>query len=57
MLVADCRAMPDISFNIAVLVCAPPMIAGRLTFDETQAGQLFGMAVNGTRIRFDENVF
>lgn len=57
MLVADFRAIPDLSFNIAVFVCDPPMIASRLAFDCTPVGQLFGLPVNGTRVRFDENVF
>ncbi|PTW61536.1 putative ester cyclase [Breoghania corrubedonensis] len=57
MLVADFRAIPDLSFNIAVLVCDPPMIASRLAFDCTPVGQLFGLPVNGTQVRFDENVF
>ncbi|MCF8482007.1 MAG: ester cyclase [Rhodospirillum sp.] len=57
MLVADFRAIPDLSFNIAFLVCDPPMIASRLAFDCTPVGQLFGLPVNGTRVRFEENVF
>ena len=57
MLVADFRAIPDLSFNIATLVCDPPMIAARLAFDCTPVGQLFDLPVNGTRVRFEENVF
>lgn len=57
MLVADFRAIPDLSFNIAFLVCDPPMIASRLAFDCTPVGNLFGLPVNGRRVRFDENVF
>ncbi|MFQ8430322.1 ester cyclase [Amaricoccus sp. W119] len=57
MLVADFRAIPDLSFNIAVLACDPPIIASRLAFDCTPAGELFGLGVNGKRVRFDENVF
>ncbi|SDW43509.1 Predicted ester cyclase [Celeribacter indicus] len=57
MLVADFRAIPDLSFNIAGLVCDPPMIGSRLAFDCTPVGELFGLPVNGTRVRFDENVF
>lgn len=57
MLVEDFRAIPDLSFNIAILVCDPPMIASRLTFDCTPAGQLFDLPVNGKRVRFEENVF
>jgi predicted ester cyclase len=57
MLVADFRAIPDLSFTIAILACDPPMIASRLAFDCTPVGQLFGLPVNGTRVRFGENVF
>lgn len=57
MLVKDFRAIPDLSFNIAVLVCDPPMIASRLAFDCTPVGKLFDLPVNGARVRFDENVF
>ncbi|SEN74649.1 ester cyclase [Palleronia pelagia] len=57
MLVEDFRAIPDLSFNIAMLSCDPPVIASRLAFDCTPVGQLFGLPVNGARIRFTENVF
>lgn len=57
MLVADFRAIPDLSFNIAALVCDPPMIASRLAFNCTPVAELFGLAVNGKQVRFDENVF
>lgn len=57
MLTQDFMAIPDLSFNIEQLVCDPPMIASRLAFDCTPIGQLFGLQVNGTRVRFDENVF
>lgn len=57
MLVSNFRAIPDLHFNIAGLVCDPPMIASRLVFDCTPVGELFGFAVNGKRVRFDENVF
>lgn len=57
MLTQDFMAIPDLSFNIDRLVCDPPMIASRLAFDCTPVGQLFGLDVNGTRVRFSENVF
>lgn len=57
MLIADVRAIPDLRFDIAALVCDPPMIAVRLSFDCTPVGDLFGIPVNGQRVRFDENVF
>lgn len=57
MLVEDFRAIPDLAFNIALLVCDPPVIASRLIFDCTPKDVLFGLPVNGKRVRFEENVF
>ncbi|MGP6086850.1 ester cyclase [Antarctobacter jejuensis] len=57
MLVQDFSAIPDLSFNIAILACDPPMIASRLAFDCTPVGRLFGLPVDGKRVRFEENVF
>ncbi len=57
MLIEDFKAIPDLRFNIASLVCDPPMIACRLAFDCTPVGQLFDLPVNGKRVQFAENVF
>ncbi|WP_111429859.1 ester cyclase [Rhodobacteraceae bacterium DSL-40] len=57
LLAADFRAIPDLRFTIALLVSEPPRIASRLAFDGTPAGVLFGLPVNGRRVRFAENVF
>jgi predicted ester cyclase len=57
MLEGDFRAMPDLRFNIDVLCSEPPMLASRLQFDCTPIGMLFGIPVNGKRIKFSENVF
>lgn len=57
MLEGDFRAIPDLSFNIVLLVCEAPHVACRLTFDCTPVGTLFDLPVNGRRVRFDENVF
>lgn len=57
MLEGDFRAIPDLSFEIALLVSEPPRVAARLDFDCTPVGELFGVAVNGRRVRFSENVF
>lgn len=56
-LVGDFEAIPDLRFTIATLVCEPPMIAARLTFDCTPKGALFDIDVNDRRVQFDENVF
>ena len=57
MLIADFEAIPDLVFNVERLVCDPPLIAARLAFDCTPAGALFGLPVDGRRVRFAENVF
>ena len=57
MLEADVRAIPDLRFEIARLACDPPIVASRLLFDCTPAGELFGLRVDGRRVRFSENVF
>ena len=56
MLEGDFRAIPDLFFDIEMLVSDPPRIASRLRFDCTPVGILFGLPVNGRRIRFAENV-
>ncbi len=57
MLERDFAAIPDLRFEIALLVVEPPRVASRLQFDCTPRGDLFGLAVNGRRVSFAENVF
>lgn len=57
MLEGDYRAIPDLSFDIGMLISQPPDIGARLTFDCTPVGSLFDLPVAGKRVRFDENVF
>lgn len=57
MLVGDFRAIPDLQFKIGILASDPPVIACRLDFDCTPVGTLFGIPVNGKRVKFSENVF
>ena len=57
MLEDDFRAIPDLRFDIELLVSEPPNVASRLRFDCTPTGVLFGLPVNGRRVRFAENVF
>ncbi|WP_053143929.1 ester cyclase [Pseudomonas sp. P97.38] len=54
---ADYRAIPDLRFEIAFLVIDPPKLAARLVFNCTPVGEFLGLAVNGARICFAENVF
>lgn len=57
MLERDFRDIPDLRFSIELLVAEPPRIAARLKFDCTPVGTFLGLAVNGRRLSFCENVF
>src|ERR1700710_2253948 len=57
MLENDFRAIPDLYFDIHLLISEPPRIASRLRFDCTPTGLLFGLPVNGRKVSFTENVF
>jgi predicted ester cyclase len=57
MLERDFDEIPDLYFNIRMLVCEPPYIASRLAFDCTPKGTFLGLAVDGKRLSFTENVF
>ena len=57
MLEGDFRAIPDLYFEIRVLISEPPRVASRLHFDCTPSGMLFGLPVNGRKVQFSENVF
>jgi predicted ester cyclase len=57
MLERDFREIPDLHFNIDLLIADPPHIASRLQFDCRPKGNFLGLAVNGKRVRFAENVF
>jgi predicted ester cyclase len=57
MLENDFREIPDLHFNIALLISDPPYIAARLAFDCTPTGRFLGLPINGKRIAFTENVF
>ena len=56
MLERDFAEIPDLHFNIALLVIDPPYVSARLTFDCTPVGTFLGLAVNGRRVEFTENV-
>jgi len=57
MLEKDFSDIPDLHFNIGLLMCDPPCIAARLAFDCSPKGEFLGLAVNGKRLYFTENVF
>ena len=57
MLEGDFRAIPDLYFDVRLLISEPPRVASCLHFDCTPKGMLFGLPVNGRKVSFTENVF
>ncbi len=57
MLERDFREIPDLHFDIQLMISDPPYIAARLGFDCKPKGEFLGLPVNGKRISFAENVF
>jgi predicted ester cyclase len=56
MLERDFCEIPDLYFNIQLLISDPPHIASRIGFDCTPKGTFLGLEVNGKRVSFTENV-
>jgi predicted ester cyclase len=57
MLERDFEEIPDLCFNIQMLISDPPYIASRLRFDCTPKGTFLGLRVSGKQVSFTENVF
>ncbi|OLO12729.1 ester cyclase [Chromohalobacter japonicus] len=57
MLERDFSEIPDLSFNVELLVSDPPYIASRLRFNCTPKERFLGLGVYGRRVSFAENVF
>ena len=57
MLERDFDEIPDLRFNIQLLIADPPYLASRLAFDCSPKGKFLGLDVNGRRVSFTENVF
>jgi predicted ester cyclase len=57
MLENDFDEIPDLHFNVQLLVSDPPCIASRLGFCCSPKGRFLGLAVNGRQVSFTENVF
>ena len=56
MLERDFDEIPDLYFNIQMLISDPPYIASRLGFDCAPKATFLGLHVNGKRVSFAENV-
>lgn len=57
MLENDVATIPDLRFEIELLVVDGDWVASRLAFDCHPAGDLQGVTVDGRRATFAENVF
>lgn len=57
MLEKDFREIPDLYFNIQLLISESPYIASRLRFNCTPKENFLGLEVNGKTVSFTENVF
>jgi predicted ester cyclase len=57
MLEKDVRKIPDLRFDIELLVIEPPVVACRLRFDCTPKLTFLGLNIGGKRVVFTENVF
>lgn len=56
MLEKDFREIPDLYFDVQMLIVDPPFVASRIVFDCTPKGMFLGLDVNGRRVSFAENV-
>ena len=57
MLEQDFADIPDLHFNIELLVVNPPYVASRLHFHCTPRGKFLSLDVDGAKVSFAENVF
>jgi len=57
MLERDVSEIPDLRFEMDMIVTERNVVASRLRFDCTPTGHFLGLPVNGQRIVFSENVF
>jgi steroid delta-isomerase-like uncharacterized protein len=57
MLAEDVRVIPDLHYDIDLLVADDHQVSARLWFDCSPQGSFLGMPVNGRRISFAEHVF
>ena len=56
MLERDFDEIPDLFFDVQLLVADPLYVASRIGFDVTPRGKFLGLDVDGRRVSFAENV-
>jgi len=57
MLQNDFATIPDLRYEVELLVADVNCVGSRLRFDCSPQGEFLGLTVNGKRIVFSENVF
>ena len=57
MLENDYATIPDLRFDIELLVTEPPHVASRLRFACSPVARFMGLDVDGRKVSFTENVF
>jgi predicted ester cyclase len=57
MLLGNFADIPDLRFDVRLLLSDPPRVASILNFDCRPRGAFLGLPVNGRRVVFAENVF
>ena len=57
MLERNFEDIPDLHFNVQLVIGDANHIAARLAFDCTPKGRFLGLAIDGRRVTFAENVF
>ena len=55
MLKRDFREIPDLHFDVELMVVDEGRVASRLMFECSPTGTFLGLAVNGKRVAFAEN--
>ncbi len=56
MLVKDFEDIPNLRFNIQLLISDPPCVAARLAFECSPKTEFLGLSINGRVVSFAENV-
>lgn len=57
MLLQNKKDIPDLFFDLRLLVTSGDKIAARLSFNCTPVGSFLGIPVNGRKVEFTEHVF
>ena len=56
MLEKDFDEIPDLRFDVQMLISDPPYLAIRIAFNCTPKGRFLGLPIDGKRVSFAENV-